>query len=226
LALLLAFGGCTSPSNGDFGRLNPSYVSDDIHDWVGRRAAYDRGRLPSAASLTEDERQLRDLAYPLIEPPFDRGRFDAVLLEWGLAGHGERSWPGIDRTSYGRRLLAKHFRTTSGRYSQLIDDIRNDTVRVEPFVATARRVLDMDGKRKQSIAYVSGLGEGELKRAKRRIVENSLVVAWVNRSMHERAAGYQYALERMVLDAPSPTAVEAERALTRLRQQIAAARMG
>jgi len=221
--MVLLVGGC---ANGDFGRVKPSLVDDDVHDWLGRQAARDAGRRPSTANLTEDERQLRDLAYPLIEPPYDRGRWDSVLLEHGLIGERELSWPGYDRTTYARRLLARDYRSAVTRYSQLIDDIRNDGARVEPFVATARRVLDMDGRRNQSLAYVSVLGEGERKQARRRIAENALVVAWVHRSLRQRAAGYQYALERVLLDAPSPMAVEAERALTLLRQQIAAARLG
>ena len=34
--------------------------------------------------LTDEERQLRDLAYPLIEPPYDRQRWYSVLGEYGV----------------------------------------------------------------------------------------------------------------------------------------------
>jgi hypothetical protein len=44
----------------------------------------------------------------------------------------------------------------------------------------------------------------------------------VRGSLAERAASYKIALERLVIAAPSPVAVEAERSLTLLQQRIGA----
>src|SRR5581483_11374105 len=71
LAVSVVLTGC---ANGDFGEVKPILVRDDIHDWVGHDALGGRSK-PSSFELTDDERLLRDLAYPLIEPPFDRQRF-------------------------------------------------------------------------------------------------------------------------------------------------------
>jgi hypothetical protein len=68
LAMLSLLGGCGTP-NYDFGEVRPSLVSDSIHDWLGPAAA--ALRPASTFELTDDERQLRDLAFPLIEPPYD-----------------------------------------------------------------------------------------------------------------------------------------------------------
>jgi hypothetical protein len=59
-----------------------------------------------------------------------------------------------------------------------------------------------------------------------RIAENALMVEWVLRSLHERCEAYRYALERLVIGAPSPVAVDAERSLTLLQQKISEARGG
>jgi hypothetical protein len=69
LTVLSLLGGCT---NGDFGEVRPSLVRDDIHDWVAYDAIAGQSTWPSRFDLTDDERQLRDLAYPLIEPPYNR----------------------------------------------------------------------------------------------------------------------------------------------------------
>ena len=222
LALLL-IGGC---ANGDFGRVRPQLVNDDIHNWVGRQAAREYGHAPSSNDLTDDERQLRDLAYPLIEPPLDRGKWDSILYEYGLLPTRGPWWPPFDHRTYGRKLLSQSFRSPVGRYSQLIDDIRNDDVRIAPFVAVASRVVDMDSKRHRSLAYVSDLPANARRNARRRIAENARVVAWVHHSLRERAAAYRYALERVLVETPSPMAVEAERALRLLRQRIATTRLG
>src|SRR5271170_6595684 len=79
---LLGLVGCTSI--GDLGRLQQGAVTPGIHDWVGRDAALHAGAPVSAYNLTEDERTLRDLAFPLIEPSYDRQRWDAVIYEYGV----------------------------------------------------------------------------------------------------------------------------------------------
>jgi hypothetical protein len=78
----------------------------------------------------------------------------------------------------------------------------------------------MDVKREKSLAYVSNLTPDERANALRRIAENRAIVQWVEGSLQAREAAYKIALERMVIAAPSPVAVEAERALTLLRQRV------
>ncbi len=62
LALPLLLGACAA--NGDFGRLKPGLVADDIHGWVGRDAVRAVGVPVSQYPLTDEERQLRDFGYP------------------------------------------------------------------------------------------------------------------------------------------------------------------
>ena len=146
---LVALAGCTSI--GDFGRIDPELVTDGIHDWVGRDARKQAGLPASKNRLTEDERALRDLAFPLIEPPYERQRWDAVIYEYGIDRLMRRDAWVFDRTAYYRHLLAKWDRSPSARYNQLSDDIRNDTVRIEPFFVVARRVADIDRRRLASM---------------------------------------------------------------------------
>jgi hypothetical protein len=83
---LLILIGC---SNGDFGRVRSSLVTDGIHNWVGRHAARGVGAPISQFPLTDDEILLRDYAYQLIEPPYDRQRWYSVLgVESATPGAG------------------------------------------------------------------------------------------------------------------------------------------
>src|SRR5581483_7163835 len=116
---------CTS---GDFGRMRPSLVTDDMHSWVGMETVGSIGLPASRYPLTDDERELRDLAYPLIEPPFSRQRWDSILGEYGLNRVLTTPWTPSDRTAYGRELMARPYRSVVGRYERLIEDIRNDVV--------------------------------------------------------------------------------------------------
>lgn len=217
LAALALLSGCGM--QGDFGELNRTLVRDDIHDWVGRDDAAGKPISPSNFQLTDDERQLRDLAFPLIEAPYDRQNFDQVGREYGLIRPKPRE--ASDRTAYVTHLMKTNDRSPSARYAQLTDDIRNDSTRLPQFFETAGRVLDMDQKRRKSMAYVTGLGDLERKDTLNRIRENARVIAQVRASLTHRAASYRFALERLVITAPSPQAVDAERTLNQLQADIA-----
>jgi hypothetical protein len=208
--------------NGDFGRVRPSLLSDDIHAWVGREAARDNGAPVSQFPLTDDERLLRDLAFPLIEPAYDRQRWYSVLNEYGLTRELRPDWFHCDPTIYAARLMAIPVRSQTARYARLNDDIRNDIVRIDPFFTVARRVVDIDRRREQSLAHVPVVSAAEVANALSRVGENALTVGWVQRSLVERAAAYRFALERLVIIAPSPMAVEVERSLTMLQARTAA----
>ena len=217
LAALTVLAGCGM--DGDFGELNRTLVRDDIHDWVGRDDRAGLPLTPSGFQLTDDERQLRDLAFPLIEPPYDRQKFGQVAREYGLTRTSPRE--ASDRTAYATHLMKESFRSPSARYAQLIEDIRNDSTRLPQFFETAGRVLDMDQKRRKSMAYVTSLGDLERKNTLDRIHENARVIAKVRASVTHRAASYRFALERLVIAAPSPQAVDAERTLNNLQAEIA-----
>src|SRR5262245_6449984 len=79
LAVALTLGGC---AGGDFGRTRASARSDDMHRWIGEEATASIGVGSSQFQLTDDERQLRDYAYPLIEPPHSRPEWKNVFGDY------------------------------------------------------------------------------------------------------------------------------------------------
>lgn len=216
LAGLILLAGC---ANGDFGRVRPDLVSDDIHDWVGRDAAAQQHIAPSHFPLTDDERALRDLAYPLIQPPYDRHKWYSVAGEYGLIERDHRL--AFDRAAYFNRLRETDDRSSSARYGRLLDDIRNDETRLPEFFETAARVLAIDDKRHTSLQYISGLSPKERANALSRGDENAAIVALVRDKLAQRVSSYRFALEHLVVMTPSAQAVTVERTLNRLQDTIA-----
>ncbi|MDC7787051.1 hypothetical protein PQJ75_29660 [Rhodoplanes sp. TEM] len=224
LAVMVAalLGGC---ANGDFGRVKPGLVRDGIHDWMGPAAAKQAGLPVSAYPYTEDERVMRDLAFPLIEPPYERQRWYSILEEYGVTRGVRQDWVVFNVAAYEQHLMQTAFRSATARYSKLNDDIRNDVNRLPAWVAAARRVLDMDIKRGKSLAHVNGLTSAEAGNAQARMAENALIMSWVQQSLVNRTASYGYALERLVIATPLSAAVEVERSLTFLKTRVAEARL-
>jgi hypothetical protein len=215
LAAVSLLAGC---ANGDFEEVRPSLVRDDIHDWLGSNVVAAQSFWPWNFPLTDDERQLRDLAYPLIEPPYMRQRWYSVAGEYGLTGVDK---PGYERSAYADHLISKRFRSATARYARLTEDIRNDTTRLPQFFETAARVLDMDQKRRKSLSYVSQLSKSERDNALRRIRENASIVFKVRTKLDQRLGAYRFALERLVIMTPMQQAVDVERSLNQLQAQIA-----
>ncbi len=175
--------------------MRPSLVRDDIHDWLSLDTIAGWPTLPSSFELTDDERQIRDLSYPLIEPSYYRQQWYSAAGEYGVIGSDHRT--GFDCSAYTNRLMSFRYRSP------------------------AARVLDIDQKRRKSLAYIFGLSQSEQVSALRRIRENALLVSLVRAKLAQRVTGYRFALERLVVMIPSPQAVEVERSLNQIKDQLA-----
>jgi hypothetical protein len=217
VAAVLLLAGC---AEGDFGRIKSSLVADSIHDWVGTEAPGRQGKPRSQFPLTDAERQLRDYAYPVIEPPYDRQRWYSILFEYGINGGEPPLY--LNAQTYTDKLLSTPVRSQSARYSRLIDDIRADVVRVDPFFSVARYVLSMDRKRTQMLKEGRARNKETVEDARVRMAENRAVIGWVQQSLRSRGRAYQMALEQLAVMAPLPMAAEAERSLALLHTRIAA----
>jgi hypothetical protein len=142
------------------------------------------------------------------------GEYSALPSPW-------RQQVAFDRTAYGRSLIDEPHRSHTSRYSQLIDDVRDDITRFEPFFASAVRVIDLDRKRNAAMAYISELSPRERADAVARMQENGLIVQWVQQCLERRVSSYRWALERLVLQAPDNMAADADRLIGELAAQTA-----
>jgi hypothetical protein len=220
VSLLLTAGGCAAP-NGDFGRPRAGVLSDNIMPLVGETAAWARGEPVSAAPLTDDERQLRDLAYAIVMPPDNRQGFERMLAEWRRTRLAPEQKTMPNPADYADMLLMTSYRSSTARYTKLIDDIRADSTRPAPFFTVANRVAEMDAVREKAIAQMWHVAPSEREHASIRIEENRMIVDWVRQRFVHRHAGYQLALDRLVVATPAPAAIEAERSLAVLAARIA-----
>jgi hypothetical protein len=223
-ALLLFAATLTGCSGGDFGRTRQDFVNDDMHRWMGAEVTGSIGLHASEFQLTDDERQLRDLAYPLIEPPHSRPAWKSVFGDYKPIPSPWRQGKAavaFDRTAYGRMLIDEPHRSHASRYAQLMDDVRDDLTRFEPFFASAAQVLELDKKRNASLQLVSQLSPRERADAVGRMEENTLVVQWVEQCLERRISSYRWALERLVIMAPDNIAADADRLIGELAAQTA-----
>jgi hypothetical protein len=218
LIVSIVLGGC---SGGDFGRTRADFRNDDMHSWLGAEVTGSVKLRASEFQLTENERMMRDLAYPLIEPPHSRPAWKSVFGDYTPMPSPWRQKPGFDRTVYGRMLIDEPHRSHTSRYAQLMDDVRDDITRFEPFYGNAARVLELDKKRNASLKLVSELSPRERADAIARMDENTLIVQWVEQCLQRRISSYRWALERLVIQTPDNMAADVDRMIGELASQTA-----
>jgi hypothetical protein len=225
LSLALHLGGCGL--YGDFDRVRPSLATDEANARIDRDELIRNGKKPSDFPLTDEERQLRDLARAIIPPPNNPNRWDTMFrdyvlddIEWLETAKEKREAVKFDRAAYWWDLHQGERRSEASAYAKLITDAREDVIRLEPFFAIAQRIADMDRKRDSVLALASTSSTAERSNARRRNQENVAIVMRVCRALGERMVSYNYALERLAIQAPSPMAADSERALTLLHTRI------
>jgi hypothetical protein len=204
---------------GDFGRPSPSLLDGLIPKqfWKGPVTGH------SSYPLTDAEEELRDRAYTLIHPNEARAEFDVVIGRYRIAQVFPPTAANEDVSAYGRNVLWMPGRSEASQYNQLVDDMTSDKELIGPFVALACYIADLDAKRARSLDYVADLTASQRENALGRVTENRMVIAWVQRALHQRVASYRYALEHLVIAVPSPLAVGAERTLERFDNAVLAA---
>ena len=222
LSLLAGFGADAAAGGriGDFGRPEPSVITDRILPWLGDRLAERRGEPVSSFQLTDREMELRDRAYHLFMPGhrlhfFARHRAELVRA---------RVWPDetyhVDTAAYYRALRAQGFISSETRYNALEMAIRADLGLIEPFMVQAERVYADDRRRIAALSRISGADPLLADNAHARIYENRRVVDWAIIAMQWRVEAYGYALETTRVEIPSIRAVDVEMALSRLSAAV------
>lgn len=217
LVAVLVLAGCNR--TGEFGRVTQTEALHQIPAAAGE-TSHTASIAPANAALTDDERQLRDLARNVLAANY------AVESGWRRgarqSGKPVDESPETQRRHYAEYISRGPFRSVTARYSRLIDDTRDDIARLDPFFHVARRVADIDRKRQIGASALRSLPPQERAETERRVRENMMLMAEVHRTLGERAATYRLALERLVVAAPSSLAIDAERTRLDLERRLTA----
>src|SRR5215813_1381595 len=114
---------------GDFDRVRPSLATDEANSRIDREEMIRNGGNPSNFPLTDEERQLRDLARAIIPPPNNPNRWDTVFrdyvlddIEWLGTAKDKREVVKFDRAAYWWDLHQDERRSEASAYSKLITD--------------------------------------------------------------------------------------------------------
>ena len=220
LAVAFSLGACVTEPVGDFGRKEESVFHDTILGGAGRMAAFNREEAVSTYQLTDEEKELRDVAWDLIRPPYGGGSFNSdfkFTLAWSRIR--PQAWYEYDAADFYRYLRSDGLLSHETYYERIIAQARSDASRLPVFRDVAVRVGKGDGARRSALRALDA--NAEMKHdAEARIFENGQVVAWVEHSLQQRILAYRTALGRLMIEMPSTKAVDAEAAIDALAWEV------
>jgi len=213
LPVLLLLGACAAPI-GDLGRRESGVFPDTMAQIAGPFAPIGRGERPALLQMTDDENELRRIGFDLVRPP-DRhipGDSISALRWWRALPDG---WYGGYPAAYWSALMTLPVASHETRYERLAAQARFDSGRMPAFRDVSVRISHADGARRQAIQAVAA-DRDMTAEAERRIGENVAVVQTVCRALATRLAAYRYTLHRLMVETPSPRAVDVEAAVEAL----------
>lgn len=216
---LMILSGC-APATGDFGRQQPNAWNDDVLTTVGKYTARKRGEPVSRFPLTDDEKELRNRAWGIIMPASPQSVKEAKLIELRRTRILPASEAKTKISTYGTMLLKEPYASSIGRYRHLLNDINSDREKIPTFFDLAEKVRDTDRIRENGLRFIANKPDDEEANAQMRITENQIIVWWAHDSLVQRAASYRYALERLLVETPESEAVQVERMLMALENDI------
>jgi hypothetical protein len=194
---------CTE--TGDLGRPRKSLWNDIVFPTTSYATAHLPSEYLSRFHLTDDEIRLRDRAFRFVAPQDGpRSLFRAM---------------GDDVTAYHAMLIRAFGRSQVSSYRRLTDDASADRLLILPLRAVAGRVASMDEVRLRAARLSPEISRESRHEAILRAEENREVIERVRERLRFRAAAYRYALDNLVVEAPSREAIHAERALLALESE-------
>lgn len=204
LAVVLLFAGCAR--TGDFGRAQPNVISDRVLPLVGMLSTHSAGEPISRFNYTNDEQTLRNLGWTLVMPSHAEdwlGRTAGELQRLEIARRLDLE-ASPDR--YSRLLSSARYRSSDARYARIMDDAAKDMAAIDPYFAFVRAVRSADRDRLAAAASLPDIRPTELTDAHGRVAENQRQIAWVKRAILFRIYAYRYAVDRLMIQTPSPMA--------------------
>ena len=223
---------CARPT-GDFGRSSTKFTI--THDWVLPLAGFAsatlfRAEMTSRFNYTENEAEMRQRAWALVSPPHHDQWISNIEAEWQRTRILSPLKRHLGKDSYHYRLRRENFISSDARWNRFIEDMISDTNLIDPFYASASRVVHADRSRLAAYRNLQAEQNTRFRDHQNvwgRVQANDDVISWVLVSLDYRYGAYFHTLQRLMVEEPASSQRlenRARRALSSLHAAIAATR--
>jgi hypothetical protein len=214
LALLLCVAPATAHEIGDFGRVKPGVLNDEIIPDTDRLMRRLGNQPVSNFNITDEEREMHDRVYRFLiarhvkDWAFD---YEQVVAVAGLFS----SRPGKDDLYY-RWLTSQRYASSRVRYNTIADDVGADLLTLPTTFAAICAVIEIDRQRAVAAAEIGDIEPPMIAEMHKRKAENDLYVGRFVGALGYRYASYGYALDHFLVETPHGEAIEVDARLSEL----------
>lgn len=197
---------------GDFGRVKPGVLNDELIPWADKLDRRLRGQPVSDLNLTDEEREMRDRLYRfLIARHVKDWAFDYEQIV-AVASFASRRAGREDL--YYRWLTRERYASSRVRYNTISDDIGADVLTLPGAFASVCAVTIIDRQRAVAVAELDDIEAEMIAEVLARKAENALHVDRFVRALRYRYESYSYALDHFLVETPYPEAVNVDSRLS------------
>ncbi len=216
ILLIVIFGlisACARPT-GDFGRVQPNFIHDDILPEVGKLRARADGEPVSNLNLTDEESEMHDRVWRFLVAPHAKDWFYDIAVEWQRT----RLIAAVDNKfsieRYYDYLRTERYSSSRVRYFKLANDIDADLNTAPGVFKAICAALEIDRRRAIAVNSLNSAGVLERNSVNQRKAENALFMDWFVRAIRFRYDSYSLALARLLIETPHEGARDIDRKLS------------
>jgi len=218
LGLLLLALGAGAPALGqklgDFGRLEPGFVNDELIPLVDKNRRGMNGRPLDGFNLTDEEVEMRDRVWRFLVAPHARDWAWPYRIEVRPAKAAERGAEPFAR--YYRWLTSQRYASSRVRYNTITDHVTADIGTLPGAFRSICAVLEVDRQRAVAVSEIDYLEPEMIARQQKRDRENGAFIDRFVLALSFRYDSYQYALDHFLVETPHHEAVRVDAALSEL----------
>lgn len=197
---------------GDFGRVRPGVVNDEIIPKADRFGRWITGQPVSDFNITDQEREMHDRVYRfLIARHVKDWAFDYEQVVMVASVFSKRA--SRDDLYY-MWLTREPYASSRVRYNTITDDVGADVLTMPSTFASICAVIEVDRQRSVAASQLDDIEASMIEQMHVRKAENDLFIARFSRALRYRYDSYSYALDHFLVETPHTEAVRVDAALS------------
>jgi hypothetical protein len=199
---------------GDFGRMEPGFVNDELLPLVDPNRKGMNGKAVDGFNLTDEEVEMRDRVWRFLVAPHAK--------DWAWPYSAEirpaRAGGGTDKQvgKYYRWLTGERYASSRVRYNTMAAHVGADNGTLLGTFRSICAVIEVDRQRGVAVAEIDDLEPEMLARVDKRDRLNGAFISRFILALNFRYQSYQYALDHFLVETPHQEAVKVDTALTEL----------
>lgn len=212
--LLLAGLPALAQEVGDFGRLKPGFVNDEIVPLLQDSRRGTNGRPLDGFNLTDQEVEMRDRVWRFLVAPHAK--------DWAWPSAAEirpakaRQGSGNHVAKYYLWLTSQRYASSRVRFNTIADHAAADIGTLPATFGAICAVIGIDRQRSVSVGQIPDLEPVMAARQQKRDGENNAFIDRFVLALNFRYNSYSYALDHFLVETPHEEAVDVDAALSEL----------